>query len=110
MTSFLRKTNYSVIASAEGVSEYIHGIHPFNKGIFHMAMAAKIPIVPLYIHVPESINPYKGQYSKTGKIHLEILEEIDNSTWKLETIWEEIAKVRKVYVEKFNELNNTNIK
>ena len=109
ITSFLKRTNYSIIASAEGVHNHSHGIMPFNKGIFHMALEAKIPIALLYIHIPEEINPFDGKYSKSGKIHLEILKEIDNSDWKLENIWDEIAKVRKVYVDRFNELNNSNI-
>ncbi len=109
ITAFLQKTNYSIITSAEGVHHYVHGILPFNKGIFHMAMEAKVPIVPMYIHVPEIINPYKGKYSKSGKIHLELFEEIDVSDWKLENIWDEIAEVRQLYVNRFNELNNSNI-
>lgn len=104
-----KNNNYSILASAEGVHAYVHGILPFNKGIFHMAMEAEIPIVPIYIHIPESVNPYKGEYAKSGKIHVELLEEIDNSEWKLETIWDEIAKVRQLYVDKFNLLNNANI-
>ncbi len=108
-TEVLKKTNYSVIAAAEGVHDHRHWIAPFNKGIFHMALEAGIPLVPLFIHVPEEANPYSGQYSKSGKIKLIILDEIDNSTWKLETIREEIDKVRDIYVAKFNELNQTNI-
>ena len=108
-TAVLKKTNYSVIASAEGVHSMKHTIAPFNKGIFHMALEAGMPIVPLFIYTPEEANPYKGEYSKTGMIKLIILDEIDNSSWKLETIWDEISKVRKVYVDKFNELNHTNI-
>ena len=108
-TAVLKKTNYSVIASAEGVHEHKHTIAPFNKGIFHMALEAGIPIVPLFIYIPEEANPYSGQYSKTGTIKLIILDEIDNSGWDLENIREEIDKVRNVYVAKFNELNNTNI-
>ena len=108
-TAVLKKTNYSVIASAEGVHDHKHTIAPFNKGIFHMAMEAGIPIVPLFIYTPEEANPYTGKYSKTGTIKLLILDEIDNSKWKLETIWEEINKVRNIYVAKFNELNHTNI-
>jgi 1-acyl-sn-glycerol-3-phosphate acyltransferase len=108
-TEFLKRTNYSIIASAEGVHPHTHTIHPFNKGIFHMAMEAKIPIVPLFIFIPEEINPFEGSYSKTGEIEVIMMDEIDTSDWKLETIWDEIAKVRKVYVDKFNELNRTNI-
>lgn len=108
-TGLLKRTNYSVIASAEGVRKYTHGIMPFNKGIFHMAMEAGIPIVPLFIYIPKEMNPFKGQYSEAGEIQLHILDEIDNSNWKLETIWDDIAKVRKVYVDHFNKLNHTDI-
>ena len=108
-TAVLKKTNYSVIASAEGVHDHKHWIAPFNKGIFHMALEAGIPIVPLFIYIPEEANPYSGQYSKTGTLKLIILDEIDNSDWKFENIREEIDKVRNIYVAKFNELNHTNI-
>lgn len=108
-TAVLKESNLSVIASAEGVHEMNHTIAPFNKGIFHMALEAGIPIVPLFIYTPKEANPYDGQYSKTGTIKLIILDEIDNSNWKLENIREEINKVRNVYVAKFNELNHTNI-
>ena len=108
-TKWLKKRGKSLVVSAEGVREYIHGIQPFNKGIFHMAMEAGLPLVLLYIHIPEQINPYKGKASKSGRIHLEILGEVDNSNWKLENIWDEIAKVRKIYVDRFNELNNTQV-
>lgn len=108
-TAVLKRTNYSVIASAEGVHEHKHTIAHFNKGIFHMAMEAGIPIVPLFIYTPEEANPYTGQYSKTGTLKLIILDEIYNSNWKLETIREEIDKVRAIYVDKFNELNHANI-
>ena len=108
-TEFLKRTNYSIIASAEGVHYHTHNIHPFNKGIFHMAMEAKIPIVPLFIFIPKEINPFEGSYSKTGNVEVIIMDEIDNSDWKLENIWDEINKVRQIYVQKFNELNHTNI-
>jgi len=108
-TKVLKKTNYSVIAAAEGVHDHKHWIAPFNKGIFQMALEAEMPIVPLFIHIPEEANPYGGQYSKSGKITLHILDEIDNSNWKLESIRAEIDKVRDIYVAKFNELNHTNI-
>ena len=108
-TEFLKKKNKSLIVSAEGVREYIHGIQPFNKGIFHMAMEAGLSIVPIYIHIPADINPYKGNYAKAGHMHVELLDEVDTSQWELESIRDEIDKVRKMYVDKFNELNGTQI-
>lgn len=108
-TAVLKRTNLSVIAAAEGVHEFGHTIAPFNRGIFHMALEAGIPIVPLFIYTPEEANPLIGKYSKTGKLKLCIMEEIDTSNWNRETLREEIDKVRSIYVAKFNELNNTNL-
>lgn len=109
-TEFLKKRKKSLIVSAEGVRGYIHGIQPFNKGIFHMAMEAGLPVVPIYIHIPKESNIYKGSYAKPGHLQIELLDEIATSGWELESIWEEIAVIRKMYVDKFNALNGTDMK
>jgi putative phosphoserine phosphatase/1-acylglycerol-3-phosphate O-acyltransferase len=104
-TNFLKRTKYSIMASAEGVHQHFHGIAPFNRGIFHMAMDAGIPIVPLYIHIPEESNMFKTQYAKKGTFHIEILDEIKTAEWKLKDLDDHISEVRNVFVNRFNELN-----
>lgn len=102
LTNRLKKHTYSIAASSEGVHTYLHGMAPFNRGVYHMALEANLPIVPLYIHIPEESNMYKTNYAKKGTFILEILDEIDNSNWKLEDLDMHIENVRKVYVERFN--------
>lgn len=102
LTNRLKKHNYSIAASSEGVHTHLHGIAPFNRGVYHMALEANLPIVPLYIHIPEESNMYKTNYAKKGTFTLEILDEIDNSNWKLEDLDMHIENVRKVYIERFN--------
>jgi 1-acyl-sn-glycerol-3-phosphate acyltransferase len=54
ITKFLkRKRHLSMFGSAEGVHKHRHSIAAFNKGVFHMAIEAKLNIVPLYIHIPK---------------------------------------------------------
>lgn len=106
-TAFLKRTNYSIVASAEGVHQHFHGIAPFNRGIFHMALEAGIPVVPLYIHIPEESNMFKTSYAKKGTFHVEILDQIETDNWKLEDLDVHINDVRKVFVNRFNKLNPT---
>jgi len=107
-TRFLQQTNYSIAAASEGVHSHFHGIAPFNRGIYHMALEAKIPIVPLYIHIPEENNMFTIKYAKNGTIAIEILEEIPTDKWTLENLDNHINDVRNVFVERFNQLNPNN--
>lgn len=104
-TEFLKRKNYSIIASAEGVHEHFHGIAPFNRGIFHMAMEAGLPIVPLFIHIPEESNMFKTGYAKKGTFRIEILDQIETDDWSLEKLDEHVDQIRNVFVNRFNQLN-----
>lgn len=106
LTAFLKRTKLSVAASSEGAHDYVHGIAPFNRGVYHMAMEAGLPVVPLFICIPEECNVLKGDRHATGgTLRLEILPTVDTKSWKLETLGEHIAEVRGLYVRRFNELN-----
>jgi putative phosphoserine phosphatase/1-acylglycerol-3-phosphate O-acyltransferase len=107
-TRFLKRTNYSIAASSEGVHHHFHGIAPFNKGIYRMALEANIPIVPLYINVPEANNMNASKYANNGTIGIEILDEISTKDWTLENLDKHIDDVRKVFVKRFNQLNPDN--
>lgn len=104
-TEFLKKTNYAIAASSEGVHKQFHGIAPFNRGIYHMALEAKIPIVPLFINIPEENNVFQTGYAKNGTVSLEILPEVSTADWKYENLDLHIESVRKIFVTRFNELN-----
>lgn len=104
-TNFFKKTKFSVAASSEGVHKHFHGIAPFNRGIYHMAMEAGIPIVLLYINIPLEHNMFKFSYAKNGTINIEILDEIETKDWTLEHLDEQIDHIRNIYVSRFNELN-----
>lgn len=109
ITNFLKRKHLSIAGASEGVHKYLHGIAPFNRGIYHMALEAKLPVVALYIHIPIESNPFKGQkHAVGGTLKLEIIGEFPTSDWTFEHLDAHIAEVRKVYVNRFNELNPEN--
>jgi len=107
-THFLIKTTYSIAASSEGVHKQFHGIAPFNTGVYKMALEAKLPIVPLFIHIPQGCMMSYSTYAKNGTLGIELLEEIPTSDWDIDNIEKHINDVRNVFVKRFNELNPTN--
>jgi putative phosphoserine phosphatase/1-acylglycerol-3-phosphate O-acyltransferase len=108
-TNFIKETNYSIAASSEGVHAHFHGIAPFNRGIYHMALEANIPIVPLFIYVPEDNNMTAFKYAKKGILKIELMEEISTKDWSLDNLDTHINDVRNVFVKRFNELNPNSI-
>lgn len=107
-TEFLKKRKLSIAGAAEGVHEHNYGVSPFNRGVFHMAMEANLPIVSLYIHIPEDANPREAKNTKGGTLKLEVLGETDTLNWTLENLDEHIKEIRTKFVKRFNELNPTN--
>jgi 1-acyl-sn-glycerol-3-phosphate acyltransferase len=109
ITSLIKRKKLSLIASSEGVRPYVHAITRFNRGIYHLALEAKLPIVALFIYIPEDLNPYMGnKVAKGGVVSLEILKEFSTSDWKLENLEYHIETVRNAFVNRFNELNPVN--
>ena len=104
-TEYLKRTDYSISASSEGVHKQFHGIAPFNRGIYNMALEANLPIVPMFINIPEENNVFQTGHAKNGTVSLEILPEISTKDWTFENLDQHVDSVRKIFVNRFNELN-----
>lgn len=104
------KKRFSIAASSEGVHEHFHGIGKFNRGVYHLAMAGGLDILPLFIYVPEASNPFNhyGAFSK-GIVRIEALPLISTHDWKLKDLDRHKAEVRQLFVEKFNQCHHTAI-
>lgn len=106
ITNLIKRKKLSLVASSEGVRPYVHAITRFNRGIYHLALEAELPIVVLFIHIPEELNPYMGnKRAKGGAVSLEIVKEVSTKDWNLENLENHIDSVRNIFVNRFNELN-----
>lgn len=80
----LIRSGESVCLSPEGSRITSGEIGPFNKGAFHLAAALHAPMQPIYIQIPEQINPGVGWHARPGSLHVHVGKPIDTSTWQAE--------------------------
>jgi putative phosphoserine phosphatase/1-acylglycerol-3-phosphate O-acyltransferase len=105
----INEERVSIMGSSEGVHRYGERIAQFNRGVYHMALNCKIPVVPLFIYIPIESNPYANfRPFKRGTLVIETLGIIPTSDWNLENLDNHIDDVRKLYVMRFNEYYNMN--
>ena len=84
----------SVMMAAEGTRSPTPSLLPFKKGVFHIATQAGVPIVPVVIKNAYEILPPGEVIPRTGTVEVEVLEPIDTSNWKKETMEDHIADLR----------------
>lgn len=67
-----------------------------------MAVLCRMPVVALYIHLPEKNNPFNdGRTFESGTITVETLGVFPTENWNLETLDEHIEHIRMKYIEHF---------
>ena len=95
----LRANHYSVICSPEGQHEFLGEIAKFNRGVFHMAMAAQAPIELVYFDIPAALDPLESSEMSSGTVTLRSLGRVDTAEWTVPGLPDHIADVRKVFVD-----------
>jgi 1-acyl-sn-glycerol-3-phosphate acyltransferase len=101
----LRRTRESVYLSPEGGRIRTGGVGPFNKGAFHLATNLRVPIVPLYIRIPASVDPGMGYNARPGTVDVFVLPAVDTSGWTLGNLIANKERVRAVLVGAHQELS-----
>jgi putative phosphoserine phosphatase/1-acylglycerol-3-phosphate O-acyltransferase len=88
----------SVGIAPEGTRSRDGRLGPFKKGAFRLALAARVPIVPIVLHDSARILPRKAIAVRPGTVHVEVLEPIATDAWTLESLDAHIAEVRGRYL------------
>src|SRR4030042_3652132 len=92
----------SVMVFAEGTRSPDGKIHEFKKGGFMVAIAHKIPILPVTVNGSRRILPKGSLVVKPGKIQIVIGDPIDTSGYTNATALELIDKTRQAIIANFN--------
>jgi len=93
----------SVMTFPEGTRSRPGRIRDFKKGVFHLAMKAGVPIVPISIIGSGEIMPTKSMRIRSGKILLVIDKPINTSEYTVDRIDDLIDRVHEVIVRNYEE-------
>lgn len=91
----------SVVTFPEGTRTKDGTIKPFKQGLFHLAIQAGVPIVPISIIGAHEIMPKRTLKVKPGRITMVIDKPVDVSGYTIETRGELIEWVRDIIVRNF---------
>jgi len=89
----------SMLVAPEGTRVPGKGIGEFKKGAFRMAMAAKVPIVPIVIRNVDDIGTRDSGTMRPGIVDVAVLPPLRVDDWTLRDLDRRIAGVRQAFVE-----------
>lgn len=89
----------SLVIAPEGTRSATPRLGPFKKGAFHIAMQAGVPIVPVVFRNVLDAFPKNARIVRPATIEAKVLAPIETTDWTTESLGEEIAAIRRLYLE-----------
>ena len=96
LSKFVNDKKLSIWIWPEGTRSMDGKLIPFKKGFVHLALATKLPIIPVVLHGSHKRWPAKTMQFYPGEVKVEVLEPIPTDSWSKDTIDDHISEVRKV--------------
>jgi putative phosphoserine phosphatase/1-acylglycerol-3-phosphate O-acyltransferase len=98
------KKGLSLVIFPEGTRSFNKQLGNFKKGAFHIAMQAKVPLIPVVIHNSHDIMPRGTSVLLPGIVNVTVLNPIDISNWTLENMNSKIVQVRNLFLKELGQL------
>jgi putative phosphoserine phosphatase/1-acylglycerol-3-phosphate O-acyltransferase len=84
----------SLMIAPEGTRSRTPKLGPFKKGAFHIAMQARVPMVPIVLRGAGEVMRRGDQTIRPGEIEVVVLPPVDTSGWRMEALARHVAAVR----------------
>jgi len=94
----------SVVIAPEGTRSSSKSLGKFKKGAFHLAMQAKVPIVPIVIKNAHDAMPKGSSFVRPTHVEVVVLDPIYVDKWTKKNLEENIAKVRNLYLKELGQI------
>lgn len=88
----------AILIAPEGTRSAGQEVGAFKKGAFRIALAARVPIVPIVLHDAGNVLPLHGWIMRAASVHVTVLPPIATDAWSLERLDTHIAAVRERFV------------
>jgi putative phosphoserine phosphatase/1-acylglycerol-3-phosphate O-acyltransferase len=95
----LARKGLSILIAPEGTRFDTTEVGPFKKGPFRIAMAARIPIVPIVIRNAEVIAARDSSTFNPGTVDVVVFPAIPVDDWTHDNLADRIAEVRQLYLD-----------
>lgn len=103
VSKLVRSKELSIWLWPEGTRSRTGRLLRFKKGFVHLAIATKLPLVPVVMHNTHKAWPKgKGRIYPT-QIDIEVLDPIDTAGWSVETMDSHIEETMKVFIDKLGD-------
>jgi putative phosphoserine phosphatase / 1-acylglycerol-3-phosphate O-acyltransferase len=89
----------SIAIAPEGTRSRTPQLGRFKKGAFHIAMQARVPIVPIVFENALDVLPRGAVVLRPANVRAVVLPPVDTSGWTRESLDAEIEKIRKLYLD-----------
>ena len=97
------KGGTSVIIFPEGTRSKDYTLGPFKKGAFHLAMQARVPVVPVVIRNAHDAMPQGSSLFRPVAIEVIAYPPISTKRWKKETLDQQIEKIRGLFLKELGQ-------
>jgi len=104
------KMGTSFAIAPEGRRSLGYNLGPFKKGAFHIAMQARVPVVPIVIANSSDSMPKSGVIIRPAPIDVTVLPPVSTSDWTTETIDQHIDDIRQMFLKKLGQTRNMDVK
>lgn len=93
----------AIMIMPEGTRSKDYTLGKFKKGAFHIAMAAKVPLVPIVVYNAHDVMPKGAMFMKSGVVQVEVLSPISTDDWTKETLNEHVEEIRQLFLDKLGQ-------
>ena len=83
----------------EGTRSATPRLGHFKKGPFHIAMQARVPMVPIVLRNVGEVMWRGAQVLSPGTVEVAVLPAVDTRRWSAETIDDHVAEVRQMFLD-----------
>ena len=97
------RSGTSLVIAPEGTRSPTPRLLPFKKGAFHLAMQARVPMIPVVIRNASEIMPAHSMILTPGTVQVRVLPPVPTDDWTADNLDEQVALVEEMYAETFDE-------
>jgi 1-acyl-sn-glycerol-3-phosphate acyltransferase len=87
----------SIVIAPEGTRSPTPRLGPFKKGAFHLAMAAKRPIVPIVFKNTLDVLPKHGTILRPATVEVVVHKPIATTTWTRRSLDRHVEEVHRLF-------------